>query len=95
MWTQVPTANKIASVIKSIQSAEGEIPSGSYNHIDVTITAVVVAKSVCYFGGWESDSAADSAPVAVLLGSSTMVRIQREQYIGGRSWGRFTVVEYY
>ena len=83
------------STIKSIQTGEGEIASGNYNHVNVTITAVVVAKSVCYFGGWESDSAADSAPVAVLLASSTLVKVQREQWIGGRSWGRFTVVEYY
>ena len=83
------------STIKSIQSAEGQIASGSYNTIGVTITAVVVAKSVCYYNGMKSDSDSHTAPALVYLASSTLVNVQREQYIAGTSTGRFTVVEYY
>jgi hypothetical protein len=83
------------STIKSIQSAEGQIASGSYNTIGVTITAVVVAKSVCYYNGMKSDYTQSNGVAYVYLSSATNVRIQRVQELAGTSTGRFTVVEYY
>ena len=99
MWTQVPTANKIASVIKSIQTGEGTILSGSGSganiRISVTITAVVLAKSVCYWGGYNSTFTNANNACWASFESNTSVRFERAVEIGGTTTGRFTVVEYY
>tara|TARA_R110000787_G_C13144876_1_gene417716 strand:- start:50 stop:328 length:279 start_codon:yes stop_codon:yes gene_type:complete len=87
------------STIKSIQTGEGTIASGSgsgiYITADVTITAVVVAKSICYYGGIKSNYTASNGVAYVYLSSATNVKIQRVQELGGTTTGRFTVVEYY
>ena len=99
MWTQVPTANKIASVIKSIQVGEGTIASGSGAteniRVSVAITAVVLEKSVCYWGGSGSTFTNANNACWTSFESNTSVRLERASEIGGTTTGRFTVVEFY
>lgn len=55
MWSQVPTANKVASVIKSIQRGTLTITSSATG--TATITAVVTAKTEIRLLGCTSDNA--------------------------------------
>ena len=96
MWTQVPTANKIASVIKSIQ--RGTVSIGTSTA--VTITAVDTAKSVVLYGGNSAPNAPNNGGYEgsmyskVVLTDATTVTASRTDSNGGTNILAWQVIEF-
>ena len=92
MWSQVPTDNKIVSVIKSIQ--RGVILLDETTSNTATITSVDVDKSVVLFGGTFMDQNAGSMMAYLVLTNSTTVTLLRFTNYESTtvSW---QVIEYY
>jgi 3-oxoacyl-(acyl-carrier-protein) synthase len=95
MWSQVPTANKIVSVIKSIQRGTISMTGASAT---ATVTAVVLAKSVVLWGGSDFNVAggytdATDAFAKMVLTNTTTVTTSRLVSAGACTLS-YQVVEY-
>lgn len=103
MWSQVPTANKVASVIKSIQRGVLVI-TGTNQTGTVTITSVDTDKSVVIYGGTKQHrqdnwSLSLSPDAYLTLTNSTTVTVTRYYHSGSPGVVQtdlpWQVVEYY
>jgi NADPH-dependent glutamate synthase beta subunit-like oxidoreductase len=97
VWSQVPTANRIASVIKSVQKGQTNFASGASN-ATTTITEVDMDKSVVVFGGYRTPSDityASAATAAVKFSNSTTITVDRSTTMSFAGYLPWTVVEYY
>jgi len=99
MWSQVPTANKVASVIKSIQRGVIYLGPGGVSTTTATITAVVMAKSVVLWGGSDfniNGGYYTSSHTKMVLTNTTTVTVSRaESYYSSAANMPYQVVEYY
>jgi hypothetical protein len=95
IWSQVPLANRTASVIKSMQTGTASL--SSVGSTTVTITSVTTAKShVVYLGSSTTSTvtAAVDGQVVVALTNSTTLTFTR-QTTNNAAYCGYAVVEYY